>query len=97
MEQILFTPFLCGKAAQRENHTLLRKAAKRNADWGISPPAGSDRRSTAPDLEKAGEILTQRAFAFRGHNNTRTRRTPQMARICAVTLSAGFGEMSRTV
>ena len=43
MEQILFTPFLCGKEAQREKHTLLRKAEKRNSVIGISPPAGGDK------------------------------------------------------
>ena len=55
-----FTLFSLTIEAQREKHTLLRKAAKRKRrKRRISRSAERDRRSTAPDscrlLEKAGE------------------------------------------
>ena len=67
--QIFLTLFLCLYEAQREKHTLLRKAAKRNAVMGISPPAGGDQRSTALNpcrlLEKTGENFNPNSLILR--------------------------------
>lgn len=77
--------------------SLQEGGAKRKSHFAAQSCKKKRRIGDFAALKRRAKTLPQELGRYVRSYNTRTRRTPQMARICAVTVSAGFGEMSRTV